>query len=114
MAAVHSLFLLLFSSYFQSLCEALAPGLAVSVLKAIFQEVHVQVSNVIFILLSLFHIFCVWGRSASILHQCSVAYPSAAMQCSCRTQSQHGSLQSKRQKTDEAPIWLLSPLLSAL
>lgn len=31
----------------QSMCEVLAPGLAVSVLKAIFQEVHVQVSNVI-------------------------------------------------------------------
>lgn len=48
MPAVHSFFLLLFSSYFQSLCEVLAPGLAVSVLKAIFQEVHVQVSNGIF------------------------------------------------------------------
>lgn len=59
MAAVRSLFLLLFYSYFQSLCEALAPGLAVSMLKAIFQEVHVQVSSVIFILLSLFRVFCV-------------------------------------------------------
>lgn len=29
----------------QSLCVALPPGLAVSVLKAIFQEVHVQVSE---------------------------------------------------------------------
>lgn len=29
------------------MCEVLSPGLAVSVLKAIFQEVHVQVSNVI-------------------------------------------------------------------
>lgn len=31
----------------QSMCKVLSPGLAVSVLKAIFQEVHVQVSNVI-------------------------------------------------------------------
>lgn len=31
----------------QSMCEVLSPGLAVSVLKAIFQEVHVQVSSVI-------------------------------------------------------------------
>lgn len=38
------------------MCEVLAPGLAVSVLKAIFQEVHVQVSNVISFLLSLFSV----------------------------------------------------------
>lgn len=31
----------------QSMSKVLSPGLAVSVLKAIFQEVHVQVSNVI-------------------------------------------------------------------
>lgn len=37
---------LFFFSYPQSMCEVLSPGLAVSVLKAIFQEVHVQVSSV--------------------------------------------------------------------
>jgi len=40
------LFLLFFSCP-QSMCEVLSPGLAVSVLKAIFQEVHVQVSSAI-------------------------------------------------------------------
>lgn len=43
----HGFLFLLFFSCPQSMCEVLSPGLAVSVLKAIFQEVHVQVSNVI-------------------------------------------------------------------
>lgn len=73
----HGILFLLFSSCPQSMCEVLPPGLAVSVLKAIFQEVHVQVSNVtscppVLDLCSL----CVWGWPA-----CPEAWPHSA-QCS--------------------------------
>lgn len=47
MSAIMVFFLAFLFSCPQSMCEVLSPGLAVSVLKAIFQEVHVQVSNVI-------------------------------------------------------------------
>lgn len=45
MAAIMVFYLCFFCP--QSMSKVLSPGLAVSVLKAIFQEVHVQVSNVI-------------------------------------------------------------------
>lgn len=54
----------LFFSCPQSMCEVLSPGLAVSVLKTIFQEVHVQVSNVISHPLVLApHSLDVWGQT---------------------------------------------------
>lgn len=69
--------LLLFFSCLQSMCEVLSPGLAVSVLKAIFQEVHVQVSNVIS------HPPASWVagggmhalRTEHVQQQCSVVHP---------------------------------------
>lgn len=91
------------------MCEVLAPGLAVSVLKAIFQEVHVQVSNVISFLLSLFSL-CAWGqpacfRTEHLQQQCSVAHPAAAV----LLQSSHSA-----EREAEIPAWPLSSPVSAL
>lgn len=76
----HGFLFLLFFSCPQSMCEVLSPGLAVSVLKAIFQEVHVQVSNVI----SHYPVPAPWvsgdglpaRRTEHSQWQCSVAHPS--------------------------------------
>lgn len=84
---------LLISSCPQSMCEVLPPGLAVSVLKAIFQEVHVQVSNVIsytpvFDLCSL----CVWGWPA-----CPEDWPHSA-QCSASAELRDSLAHCKRDR----------------
>lgn len=108
----HGILFLLFSSCPQSMCKVLSPGLAVSVLKAIFQEVHVQVSYVIsYPILDLCSL-CVWGWPA-----CPEDWPHST-QCSAsaglRDRLAHCKRDCERQAAAKDPVWPLSSLFSAL
>lgn len=109
----HGILFLIFSSCPQSMCEVLSPGLAVSVLKAIFQEVHVQVSNVISYppVLDVCSL-CVWG-----LPTCPEDWPHSA-QCSApaelRDSLAHCKRDCERQTAAKNPAGPLSTVFSAL